>query len=33
VLKLTPEALERLKQVRRTLVRPWKGVEPLLDES
>jgi PadR family transcriptional regulator len=31
--KLTPEALRRMKEMRKTLVRLWKGVEPLLDET
>ena len=31
--KPTPEALRRLKESRRTLVRLWQGLEPLLDET
>lgn len=31
--KLTPEALRRMKDMRKTLVALWKGVEPLLDEG
>lgn len=31
--KPTPEAMRRLKESRRTLVRLWQGLEPLLDET
>jgi DNA-binding PadR family transcriptional regulator len=31
--KPTREALRRLKESRRTLVRLWQGLEPLLDET
>ena len=31
--KLTPVALRRMKDMRKTLVALWKGVEPLLDEG
>lgn len=31
--KVTPLALRRLQQTRRTLVRLWEGIGPMLDET